>query len=96
MSFDDLMRARKWKPIRNCPGRFRLVDAPRQLSLEEILGIGAQIREFQSDGAKDKVLVAALDRGGMISYKRTDGTFLHTLNTEEGFERKLQQLGIKL
>ena len=32
----------------------------------------------------------------MISYKRDDGSFLHTLNTEEGFERKLKQLGIDL
>jgi hypothetical protein len=44
--------------------------------------------------AKDVVLVVSLDRGGMISYKRDDGSFLHTLNTEEGFERKLRQLGI--
>ena len=96
MSFDDLMRARRWKPIRNCPGRFLLVDAPASLGLEEILGPDARIREFKSDAAKDMVLVAALDKGGMISYKRADGTFLHTLNTEEGLERKLRQLGIEL
>jgi len=73
-----------------------LVDAPARLSLEDLLGPTAQIMGFQSDEAKDKVLVAVLDRGGMISYKRDDGTLLHTLNTEEGFERKLRQLGIKL
>jgi len=96
MSFDDLMQSRRWEPIRNCPGRFRLVDAPARLSLEDLLDPTAQIMEFQSDEAKDKVLVAVLDRGGMISYKRDDGTLLHTLNTEEGFERKLRQLGIDL
>ena len=28
-------------------------------------------------------------------YRRDDGRYLHTLNTPDGFERKLRQLGIK-
>lgn len=73
-----------------------MADAESRLSLEEILGPDARIREFRADAARDTVLVASLDKGGMISYKRADGSFLHTLNTEEGFERKLRQLGIDL
>jgi hypothetical protein len=96
MSFDDLMSERAWKPIRNCPGRFILAEAGPLVTLEEMLGPEVEIREFQSEAAKDRVLVAALDRGGMISYKRADGALLHTLNTQEGFERKLRQLGIDL
>ncbi|MEW6735277.1 MAG: hypothetical protein AB1489_28555 [Acidobacteriota bacterium] len=51
---------------------------------------------FQVAKARDTVIVACLDRGGLISYKRVDGTYLHTLNTAEGFVRKLLALGIEL
>jgi hypothetical protein len=42
------------------------------------------------------VVVTPLIVGGLISYRRPDGTFLHTLNTAEGFARKLSDLGIEL
>jgi len=45
--------------------------------------------------ARDPVIVAAFEDGGLISYRQADGRFLHTLNTREGFERKLDQLGIR-
>jgi hypothetical protein len=96
MSFDDLMSRWNWKPIRNCAGRFLLDAAAYNLSLTELLGENVEVSEFSVEAAKDTVLVARINQGGIISYKREDGTFLHTLNTEEGFERKLQQLGIKL
>jgi hypothetical protein len=32
------------------------------------------------------------DGGGIISYVKDDGKFIHTLNTKEGFGRKLDQL----
>lgn len=96
MSFDDLMSRWSWRPIRNCPGRYRLDSAAYTLSMTELLGEGVEVSEFSVDAAKDTVLVARLRRGGVISYKRENGTFLHTLNTPEGFERKLRQLGIKL
>jgi len=41
-------------------------------------------------------VVSDLGKGGLISYKRADGTYLHTLNTAEGLERKLASLGIEL
>jgi hypothetical protein len=46
--------------------------------------------------ARDPVVVGRLDQGGLISYQRRDGTYVHTLNTQAGFERKLRQLGIML
>ena len=46
--------------------------------------------------AKDPVVVAAFVDGGLISYRKQGGNYLHTLNSCEGFARKLQQLGIDL
>ena len=45
--------------------------------------------------AKDPVIVTPFEDGGLISYRKADGMFLHTLNTREGLERKLRQLGIR-
>jgi hypothetical protein len=96
MTFEQLMRDRHWKPIRNCPGRYVLDGAHRNLRPQDLLDDEVEITEYQPEAARDAVLVFALDNGGLISYKRTDGSFLHTLNTPEGFERKLSQLGINL
>jgi len=41
------------------------------------------------------VIVTPLEDGGLISYRKADGRFLHTLNTREGLDRKLRQLGIR-
>jgi hypothetical protein len=45
--------------------------------------------------ARDPVIVTPFEDGGLISYRKADGMFLHTLNTREGFERKLRQLGVR-
>ena len=43
----------------------------------------------------DKVLTIEFeDGGGIISYVKDDGKFIHTLNTKEGFRRKSDQLKI--
>jgi hypothetical protein len=52
------------------------------------------IEEHRVAGARDPVLVARFAEGGLISYRRADGTYVHTLNTRDGLERKLAQLGI--
>ncbi|MGB7923426.1 MAG: hypothetical protein WCF57_09295 [Pyrinomonadaceae bacterium] len=96
MSFNQLLERWDWKPIRNCPGRFILSAGKAGLSPEELLGEAVEVGVHHVDAAKDTVLVAALDGGGLISYKKPDGSFVHTLNTPEGFRRKLQQLGISL
>ena len=48
------------------------------------------------EGARDAVIVGRFEGGGIISCRKEDNTYLHTLNTEEGLERKLAQLGISL
>jgi hypothetical protein len=60
----------------------------------DLVGPGAPVRIFDVDTAPDPVHVAALRDGGLISYRRADGRFVHTLNTPDGFQRKLDQLGI--
>ncbi len=94
MTFDDLMAKWRWRPIRNCPGRFVLVGAGRVLTPDELLQAAATSYEFDVETARDRVVIVPLARGGLISYKRTDGTYLHTLNDAEGFARKLGELGI--
>ncbi len=51
--------------------------------------------EHVSAAAKDPVIVTPFEDGGLISYRKADGMFLHTLKTREGFERKLRQIGIR-
>ena len=96
MTFDNVKRLGKWTPIRNCPGRLVLRGVSPAFSVVDLLGDIAGIQLFQSPRAKDEVWVVCLEDGGMISYHRLAGTWIHTLNTEEGFRRKLEQLEISL
>lgn len=73
-----------------------MAASPADLSPEDLLGPEAEVKTFQVTSARDTVVVASLSGGGLISYKRADGSYLHTLNTAEGFERKLTDLGIEL
>lgn len=62
-----------------------------------IAGHETQVSEYRSGAARDTVLVVVLDGGGgLISYRHADGSYVHTLNTQEGFARKLKQLGIEV
>ena len=65
-------------------------------SFEILFGFSCIPQTFVSPEAKDDVLVVPLEDGGLISYRQTDGRLFHTLNTPEGFSRKLHQLGITL
>jgi hypothetical protein len=94
-SFDQLFKGHDWRPIRNCPGRYVLGEGAGDLSPADILGEAIPVSEHRVRAARDTVLVARLHAGGLISYRRADGSHLHTLNTPEGFERKLRQLGIE-
>jgi hypothetical protein len=93
-SFDQLSAAWPWRPIPGCPGRFVLRGQQRDLPPEALVGAGAAVARFRVAAARDPVLVLAIKGGGLISYARPDGSFVHTLNTEEGLRRKLEQLGI--
>jgi hypothetical protein len=96
MTFETVMGLGHWVPIKNCPGRSVLHDVSPTLSLRDLLGPEIASRQAHSLKAKDTVWIIRLEDGGIISYARPDGSWLHTLNTTEGFERKLRQLGIEL
>jgi hypothetical protein len=94
MTFDQLKAQGNWRAIPDCPGRFVLSVGPSPVPPEKLIGPDVEVTEHQVAAAKDPVLVARLDDGGLISYRKSNGTFVHTLNTSEGFERKLRQLRI--
>ncbi len=99
LSFQELKANHTWKPIANCSGRYILKYAPRDLSFEDLLGKDkelSRIQEFQTTKTKDTVFVVLFAGGGIISYKRSDGSFVHTLNDNSGLARKLADLGIDL
>ena len=96
MNIDQLFAAFDWEAIPNCPGRYalRVGKGERAPGLDEF---------FDCLSAKRLVISACIDPvwvrvfpegGGLISYERENRDPLHTLNTEEGFRRKLDQLGI--
>ena len=86
-----------WRPIPNCPGRFVLSSGRCSLSPSEIAPASdAVITEYVIPATPDPVVVAEFDEGGLISYRKPDGSFIHTLNTSEGLDRKLRQLGIRM
>jgi len=95
-TFGELSTSWQLRPIRNCPGRFILRTGPIELTPRDLLNSETDIPAFNVSSAKDTVLVARLEGGGLISYRRADGTHLHTLNTVAGFERKLRDLGIEI
>ncbi len=94
MTFDEIMSRWAWKPIPRCPGRWILSMAEFCGEPAALAGPGAEVVVFEVEAAADPLAVVRLDEGGLISYKKGDGKYLHTLNTAEGFERKLSQLGI--
>jgi hypothetical protein len=95
-TFEEIWAHWHWRPIRNCPGRFILPWTEHPISFERLLGLSYRPNAYSSPVAKDPVLVVPLEGGGLISYQQADGRVIHTLNTPEGFSRKLQQLEITL
>jgi len=95
-TFQELWARWPWRPIRNCPGRFILPWTEQPISFEVLLDGSCIPQALSSPAAKDPVLVVPLKDGGLISYRQPDGRLIHTLNTPEGFSRKLQQLRISL
>lgn len=95
ITFNEIRTEWELKPIRNCPGRFVIHLSDAGLSLQDLFGQNIEVQTFQVAAARDTVLVIRLDEGGLISYRRANGTYLHTLNTAEGFARKLLSLNIE-
>ena len=94
MTFQDLWTRWPWRAIRDCPGRFVLGSRTPPLSFDTLIGSPCTPATLVSAKAKDPIFVWPLQDGGLISYEQPDGNLIHTLNTAEGFSRKLQQLGI--
>lgn len=92
-SFEDVLSSRDWKPIRGCPGRY-VLPGEHDLEPTAIVGAEADVSEHRVARARDLVVVSRVDDWGLISYRRDNGTYRHTLNTPEGLARKLSDLGI--
>ena len=95
VTFSALFDRWAWRPIPNCPGRYVLGAGPVATPPEGIVPGASGCSEHLCVTARDPVIVTPFEDGGLISYRKADGMFLHTLNTREGFERKLRQLGIR-
>jgi hypothetical protein len=94
MSYEELKGRWPWRPIHGCPGRFLLSPDTFSGPPEQLLADAGPSFEARSEFAADPVHVIRMSEGGLISYRKADGRFVHTLNTEEGLERKLAQLAI--
>ncbi|RMG16681.1 MAG: hypothetical protein D6731_05595 [Planctomycetota bacterium] len=93
VTFAALREAGDWRPLPGCPGRW-VLPGPRAVSPADLVGQGVPVRVHEVPGARDPVHVAVVPGGGLISYARADGRFVHTLNDDEGLRRKLEQLGV--
>jgi hypothetical protein len=93
-SFAELFEECRWRPIRGCSGRFVLEGGPSRLPPAELAGEGVEIRSEHCAGTEDEVFSGRIPGGGIISYRKPDGSFIHTLSDEEGFLRKTRMLGI--
>jgi hypothetical protein len=92
-TFEKVFGEGNWIPIHNCPGRFRMIGGRSEIPVENLAESENPVVEFLTEIVPDKVLTMEFtDGGGIISYVKEDGTFIHTLNTKEGFERKLEHL----
>lgn len=94
--FSSLMMAWPWEAIRGCPGRYVMALQDEVVTLEDLIGPEGAFTEHRVPSAPDPVFVATLSDGGLISYLKAGGRFVHTLNTPEAFQRKLAQLGLDL
>jgi len=92
----------EWKEIRNCPGRYttrrrELAGWPPERLLAAALGAAAPQTSLwrHSSSTSDAIhAVRFAGGGGLLTYARADGTFVHTFNTESGLLRKIAALRV--
>lgn len=95
MTVAELLRRWDWEEMTSTPGRFRLVHPGPQPPVAELLGADVPLRTVESVASPDLIVLAEFEDGGLISYKRGDGTWVHTLNTLARYRRRLWELGIE-
>ena len=96
-TLDDLLRRFDGRPIPNCPGRYVLRGVAARSGPGFLLQAEGRVTDHVVAKARDRVVVTRVgddEMWGLISYARSDGTWMHTANTPEGFARKLADLGI--
>lgn len=91
-SYAALLDGGEWRDLPGCPGRMVMRGGPSEASPRDLLGSVVEVAVLRSPHAPDPIHVARVDGGGLLSYARPDGTFVHTLNTPEGLARKLAAL----
>jgi hypothetical protein len=94
VTFEELLARFPWRAIRACPGRYLLAGGPTTSAPKDLFG-DLGFREARSAQAPDLVFMAAVRGGGIISYAKGNGTFVHTLGDKAGFARKLHALGLE-
>jgi hypothetical protein len=72
-----------------------VLDGLSERTVEELAGLASPASVRTSKIAHDPIVIAHLSDGGLISCRKPDGRYLHTLATPEAFERKLRQLGFE-
>lgn len=88
MNYGWLRATRPWRDIPGCPGR-AVLRAP-----DPELDGWVRAHGVRHEAARDPVWVWDLPGGGVLSYEKPDGSFVHTLNTDDGLVRKCAALGI--
>jgi hypothetical protein len=91
----------RWSEIKNCPGRYvakhnlnATIISP--IDLLQSLDIPCLLNEYHIEG-KDIIIIGAFeDGGGLLTYIKSDGRYVHTLNTRSGLLRKVSSLGLNL
>eukprot|EP00747_Dinoflagellata_sp_TGD_P216595 gnl/TRDRNA2_/TRDRNA2_89118_c0_seq1.p1 gnl/TRDRNA2_/TRDRNA2_89118_c0~~gnl/TRDRNA2_/TRDRNA2_89118_c0_seq1.p1 ORF type:complete len:191 (+),score=27.71 gnl/TRDRNA2_/TRDRNA2_89118_c0_seq1:38-610(+) len=102
-----LWSALPWREIRNCPGRYTTRDAGARTSSPPALlsRYVFSCNMVEADLVQLEVCLAGKDPivlqrfpggGGLLTYCKPDGMFIHTLNTESGMARKIDALGLAL
>ena len=92
MRFETLLAGLEWAAIPNCPGRYVLRTDRAAIPPARLVGGNATMRACQSPHAADPIELVLLEDGAVLSYRKPDGRYVHTLNTPEGLVRKLAQL----
>jgi hypothetical protein len=89
-----------WSEIKNCPGRYvtKKNIVSQGMTPEQVLDclhLSGSPQTFDVENNRDKISVVwFFDGGGLITYLKGEGQYVHTFNTESGFQRKTKALGI--